>query len=133
LDYRDLSFVHEPTLNVHREAATNAYYRERCYETFSLESRRSTPTVSTNCTTKGFYFIPDYSYYTSSANKANIPTTMDSGGIDFNYASSPDYYVYCHLDSSGCDKPDNSIPRGRLYYNTEMRINTATAPTWTAP
>jgi len=118
--WRDLSFVNEPAENIFMSAATSARYGNRNLETFVKECRSSNPSVSGNGCTRGFYFIPDWNDVTTTC--ANTHT--DNGGINFDYASSEDTFVFCQMNSKGYSLPQSSLPTTKTRYSTGFQIHT---------
>jgi hypothetical protein len=139
LNYRRFTYEFETAVKTYLSPATLAYtitstyYPEqrRCFEYFMEQCRQVMPTTSGEPSPKGFYYLPDRSVYTTSTPTVAIPTSMDSGGINFDLASSPDRYVFCHADVGGAGDPDPSLPAGRDYFKINFEAHTATAPTWT--
>jgi len=132
IHYLDLEFQHELATNIFESKCTNAYEVERCLETFGREARTAYPSVDTILSPKGFYYYPDANVlhtdppYTTS----NDYEITDSGDIHFDYSSSADEYVFCHLDTIGYRKVSGSpsLPQGMLRYNVNLEIHTAPAP-----
>ena len=58
-------------------------------------------------------------------------STLDDGGVTWQYSSGAETYVYCHPETSGVDVGGASLPNARQRYNINgFKIHTATAPTW---
>lgn len=125
----EIDFMHEPALNVADEFATNTYYENRNFETFLYETRAATPTVSTSPPVKGFYYIPDNTTLTGGTDGSKLLSSMDSGGINYNYSSSPDTYTFCSLTRRVVSEKV-SLPNTRTRYNVSLAMLTSTAPTW---
>jgi hypothetical protein len=125
---RTFSFVHELAERCFVEFTTNAYEAERTFERFILNARTA-PNSAGDVSSKGFYVYHDM----NNALREQY-TTMDDGGVEINYSSSPETYIYCHPDPEGVDIGSASLPNARQRYNiNSFRVHSATAPTWSAP
>jgi hypothetical protein len=50
--------------------------------------------------------------------------------VTFDYTSNPDKFVFCHASPEGFETPTKSMPVGTTRYNVGIKVNTASAPTW---
>jgi hypothetical protein len=139
---RTIQWDANPATNVSPEAAqvtyqfngAGDYYQpqaERCFEQFINDCRTATlqATTSENLNPKGCYYIHDWSGYISGAH----PTSMDSGGINFDLLTNPDTYVFCSPPTGGISRPNHVSNTAKNYYSVEVELTTATAPTWNVP
>jgi len=139
---RSFNYEHETAVKTYEEAATlsfayggTTYYPEvsRNFETFIDECRTVQSTSTDAVNPKGFYYLPDDTVYTGASPSVALPSSMNSGGIAFDLASSPDYYVFCTPNIDGDNGVRASLPVGNSYYSIGFDATTATAPTWDAP
>lgn len=143
LYFRTFEFMFEPATNVFASAEStkfsiggNTYYPHatRCFEHFIQQTRIAAPAASTNPTPKGCWYVPFFENYEGSSPTWALPTTLGSyNGVKLEQSCDEDRYLYCHPDPGGADRPDNALPTGRIMYNVSFTLNSATAPTWTAP
>jgi hypothetical protein len=128
-------FFGEPAANVHREfvtTSTPAVETELSLEQMGtyLEFFKRTKTVATqssntdNISVKGFYYVPNFDSIRTGLN------SMDSGNINFDYASGADTYVFCGYDGEDVEQSVNTFGRGKVRYNVSIPAHTANAPTW---
>lgn len=130
--YRQLDFVNELAENVSLEAVTSSCEALRCAELFFWQCRTVNPSVSTYPSPRGFYFYPDWTHVDT-----YYPGQQDKGGINFDYTTNPDRYVFCQCDKAGYGRPTASLPTTRDRYTVSLEIHSITdAPSWelwTAP
>jgi hypothetical protein len=126
---RPIEFAHELAINCSDQFATNGYHTARNYSTLVYQARASAPAIAGNPATKGFYFFPDHTDVTGAEGAENLNASMDSGGIEFDLASSPDTYVFCSL-TNRVIVPLASLPKTRLRYAVGFAMMTSTAPSW---
>ena len=125
---RTFDFVFEPIARVYSAAGASAYEQDNSFESFYEATINAYP-VSDTVTLKGFYFFPTVQDLLDN----ETTTDYDGGGINFEYDSSPDTYVYCS-PSLKFPSITPAIPSGKLYYDiTGFEVRTATAPTWATP
>lgn len=130
LYYRNLKFACESKLNVKMDAATNDYYKYRCFEYFAQQARTVQVGSASHTAAKGFYYFPDYTTVITMSQDSPITEVSGSGGVGFENSSSPNTYAFCQLDPDGPGAASASLPVGRSYYNIDFNIHTATAPSW---
>lgn len=118
--WRDLQFVNETAENMFISAATSARYETRSLETFVKECRSVNITDSGNPCARGFYFIPDWTDITTTCSNLH----NDNGGINFDYSSGADTYVFCQMNSRGYSVPQASLPTTKTRYTTGFQIHT---------
>lgn len=117
--------------------AATTYYpqQERCFEQFIDDVKTAEPTASTaeGINMKGFYIIHDRSVYTGTSPTVAIPSSMGSGGVDTEFSSSPDRYVYCSILPNALPSMPLSADGQQLFHDCSIPLHTATAPTWNQP
>jgi len=129
---RDMGFNMELGTNVSRELSTSAIEDVRTLEYFMEHSRTAYPTNATSKNPKGFWFIPNITDFTAVVTSATEQWTAASSGINFDYTSSPNKWVFCMPDVGGFNKWDSApgLPASRLRYNIALSFNTSTPPTF---
>lgn len=120
--HRTVHFDGEPGTNVFRSLQSGT---DRTLESFLVSARTSSPVLSTNPATKGFY------YFYSVASLATPLASMTSGSVIGWDASAE--YVWCYPEEAGIAPPKASHGVTRGYYAFDLRLHTGTAPTWNAP
>lgn len=126
---RNFDFVHEPSTNVLRTHALTAAQEKRTFEYFILDVRRTRPVTATTVSTKGFYYLPD----AETANSADTDynqANMDSGGINFEYTTAPDEYVFCSVLRDNISRSNYSLPKSKVRMSVGFDVITAEAPNW---
>jgi hypothetical protein len=84
-----------------------------------------TAASSGNVSPKGVYYIEALDDFLGSEDA----TTWDSGGTNFDLASSPDGFVFCSAQTAMKD-PKAAQNNLKTYYDIEVELTTAVAPTW---
>jgi hypothetical protein len=127
-------FAYEPVANVYSEATTDgtptvlgllSLDQVGTFEHFIRQSKviQTSSVDSDNISAKGFY------YYLDLTGATNL-TTMDSGGINYEFAAGADTYTFGHYDAEQIIKPNNSFGRSRERYHVTIPMHTSTAPSW---
>ncbi len=140
---REIQWPAEQGANVYKCRATTSYTwtstyypeQERCLEQFVEDVQGAAPSATTGSglNMKGFYFVCDRSVYTGTSPTVAIPSSMNSGGVDFVLSSSPDRYVYCTVDKDSGFRPAATIPTEQTFFDVGLNVETASAPTWSQP
>lgn len=127
---RQFAFAHEKAENVREEAASSSWYEDLCFEYFYDAMRTTGPQQATTANPLGCYYIPDWTVYCGASPTVAIPSSMDEGGIHFDYSSSPDRYLFCHPSGTADISVEPSLPVGINYYNVSFTLHAASCPSW---
>lgn len=126
---KSFDFVHELASNAMRTHATKEQDIVRCWEYFILDCRRSRPVGENNVQTRGFYYYPDASN-ADSTDSANNQANMGDGGINFEFVTSPDTYVFCNVLKGKVSDPSYSLSRTKQRVKVGFAAITSVAPNW---
>ena len=121
--HRTLRFDGEPGPNVFASLAVSG--QDRSLESFLSDARTSVQSVATHSPTKGFYYM-------FSGTDMTELTAMTSGSALL-WGTSASTYVFVYPEPSGLDRPSASHGTTRDWYAFDLRLHTATAPTWEQP
>lgn len=116
--------------------ATTFYPQQRrCFEQFATDVLAAAPTDtdSEGINMHGFYVVHDRSVYAGAAPSVAIPSSMDSGGVDTEFDTSPDRYVYVCPVAGAMPGLELFGDRQNIYYTCSLAVMTATAPPWNRP
>jgi len=110
-----------------RARATTTYQDVRCLDYF-LDQSREIYSAYNQVSLAGFYYFPDYTAVTIGAS-----ATYTSGDCtQFHRSSSPSTFAFCAFDSNYYPQYKPTWSAGQCeFYNCDVNIHTATAPTWT--
>jgi hypothetical protein len=123
--HRTLSFDAETGDNVFKSLCSTAEAEYSTLEHFVENVRSSAPAVSAHAPTHGFWYLYDVADF----------TIYDFGGAMSDYTGldhSRYKWQWCHLSADGIDTPAPSLGNTRDWYSTQIKINTATPPTFDA-
>ena len=126
---RDFDFVHELSPNVLQQHADDAIEATKTFEYFALDARSAVASLSTRVSIKGFYLvneIGDADSTDTSYNQANA----DSGGVNFEYTSGADEYVFASFHGDRIRIGNYSLPKGFERLSLKFSAITAAAPEW---
>jgi hypothetical protein len=113
------------------EDSTYIYAEHRTLHHFHEKARSSTPTVASNASTRGVWYVEDMSNYTDTTITAALGNFASAGGVMFDLDSGADTEVWSMLQPKGPRSPSISVPSGKDYYNHSLTLNTCTTvPTW---
>ena len=126
---RDFDFVHELSTNVLRTHSKTAVEGSKTFENFGLGARSTVSSLSTGISLKGFYYvnnIGDADSTDTTFNQANA----DSGGVNFEYTSGADKYVFAATLGDRIRPGNYSLPATFTRMNLKFSCITANAPVW---
>lgn len=138
---RPFTYQHVPSALVFASAALTTYDGARSFESLIKLARTTQSTVAGAPSPKGIYYVPTmvkagYYFLTDSPTvdaQPTYPLTQDSGGVEFDHLTAPDYYVFGFPGVAGANTPKADVPTAREYYECGFEFTTAPAPTWSAP
>jgi len=110
-----------------RARALTDYQDVRSLDYF-LDQSREIYSAYNQVSLAGFYYFPDYTAVTIGAS-----ATYTSGDCtQFHRTASPSTFVFCNFDSTYYPQYKPTWTAGQCeFYNCDVNIHTATAPTWT--
>jgi len=128
--------------NAYPAAATGSYdygggdirfpQAKSCFYAVANDSRTVVLVGTGSVSPKGVYFVPDVSIYLGSSPAASLDTAWDSGGTSFltTDTTQRDNYVFCSIADPPKAPPASSKDL-LSYYDVDVTLTTAVAPTWT--
>ncbi len=110
-----------------RARSTTAFQDVRCLDYF-LDQSREIYSAYNQVSAAGFYYFPDYTAVTIGA----CATYTSGDCTQFHRSSSPSTFAFCAFDSNYYPQYKPTWSAGQCeFYNCDVNIHTATAPTWT--
>ena len=124
---RDFDFVHELASNVLRTHCVDAIAQTKTFEHFALKARSAVASLSTGVSVKGFYLV--YEISSAYSTRSWVGST-DSGGINSEFTTGADEYVFCAFHGDRIRIGNYTLPKGFERMSLKFSAITANAPVW---
>jgi hypothetical protein len=124
---RTFKWSHELATNIGPEYAEDDTLADQCLDRFVDGARTVSGTLDVS--PRGMYYAVNLDQYTGTTPSTALPSTWDSGSVEFAKTSNPSQYVFCNVPDP-LPTPSREQESNTTYFDISITLQTATAPSW---